>query len=101
MPSRKPLTRLLTVAAVATLVAGLSFTGLSTAHASGAPRLRLQPWPSGDFGYVLVGQTVVQKFTVRNAGHRRTGPLRVALTGSDTLQAPAAKDHCRGRSLRP
>ena len=100
MATTRPTTRRLRLA-VTTLLVGLSLTGLNPAAASSPSPLRLQPWPSGDFGYVLIGQSVVQKFTVRNAGHRRTGPLRVTLTGSDSLRAPARKDHCTGRSLRP
>jgi hypothetical protein len=87
--------------AVTTLLVGLSLTGLNPAEASSPSPLRLQPWPSGDFGYVLLGQSVVQKFTVRNAGNRPTGPLEVTVRGSDTLRAPARRDHCRGQSLRP
>ena len=99
MATTRPTSRWLVPAAV--LLTGLALTVVSPARAAMASPLHMQKYPSGDFGYVLIGEKVVQKYTVRNTSQRRTGPLATTLTGTDSLRAPAAKDHCDGRNLLP
>ena len=87
--------------AVVCLLVGLSLTGLPGAQASRPATVHFEKWPSGNFGYVLVGERHIKKFTLRNDTDRRTGVLRVAVTGSDSLRAPAWRNHCQGVDLRP
>jgi hypothetical protein len=78
-----------------------ALVAIPQAEASGLQRLHFAGWPSGDFGYVLVGETQVKKFFVRNSSHRATGALHVSLSGSKTMTVPRRLDYCSGRNLHP
>src|SRR5687768_2904313 len=83
------------------LLTAASLVWVPQADAADRQRLHFAVWPSGDFGHVLLGETQVQKFFVRNGGARATGRLHVTLSGSETFKAPPRHDRCSGRHLLP
>src|SRR3954463_12358354 len=85
---------------VCLLVAPLSSLG-SGPRRRRHPPLRFETWPSGNYGHVLLGRHAIQRFTVRNHGHRRTGALTVTMTGSDVFTLVRRANHCDSRNLRP
>jgi hypothetical protein len=83
------------------LLTAACLVGMPQADAADQRRLDFAGWPSGDFGHVLVGETQVQKYFVRNAGARATGRLHVTLSGSETFKVPPRRNRCSGRNLLP
>ncbi len=91
------ISRLLTALAAASV--GLMIMAGAGTTASSAASLSWSPSTDGgfDFGWLPVGQTVTQRFTLENSGTSASPPLTIEVKGSTVFTLAA--DHCTGTHL--